>query len=150
MLLSSLRASLASQQPDRLIQGSLCYTRTSTSNHPRCSHLGQRAITPNFFRTYKTLIFLSCLDNNTLCNLLSKLYHIIAHPPLGAPGAERGAGPRGCSNSSPTLSSVTLSQLSTSTPPGNVELSMPASNNCIWLSLRTQCVPPLPPPFAVP
>ena len=35
MLLSSLRASLASQQPDRLIQGSLCYTRTSTSNHPR-------------------------------------------------------------------------------------------------------------------
>ena len=36
MLLSSLRASLVSQQPDRLIQGSLCYTinRTSTSNHP--------------------------------------------------------------------------------------------------------------------
>ena len=35
MLLSSLRVSLATQQPDRLMQGSLCYTRTSTSNHPR-------------------------------------------------------------------------------------------------------------------
>ena len=34
MLLSSLRASLASQQPDGLIQGSLCDTRTSTSNYP--------------------------------------------------------------------------------------------------------------------
>ena len=35
MLLSSLRASLASQQPDSLIQGSLWYARTGTSNHPR-------------------------------------------------------------------------------------------------------------------
>ena len=38
MLLSFLHASPASQQPDRLIQGSLCYTRTSTGNHPRRSH----------------------------------------------------------------------------------------------------------------
>ena len=52
MLLSSLRASLASQQPDRLVQGPLCYTRTSTSNHPRVDLIGQRAITPNFFLPY--------------------------------------------------------------------------------------------------
>ena len=38
-------------------------------------------------------------------------FPVIAHPPLGARGAERGAGPRGCFNSSPTLSSVTLSQV---------------------------------------
>ena len=35
MLLSSLRASLASQKPDNMIHGSLGFTRTSTSNHPR-------------------------------------------------------------------------------------------------------------------
>ena len=66
--------------------------------------------TPNLFRTYKNLFF-SCFDNNALCILFSKLYHIIAHPPLGARGAERGVGARGYSNNSPTLSSVTLSQV---------------------------------------
>ena len=66
MLLSSLCASLASQQPERLIHGSLCYCIPGQVQVTTCVDLiGQRAITPNFFRTYKTLIF-SCLDNNTL------------------------------------------------------------------------------------
>ena len=56
----------------------------------------------------KASVFLQCF---LFCILLSKLYHIIAHPPLGARGAERGAGPRGRSNSSPTLSSVALNQV---------------------------------------
>ena len=42
------------------------------------------------------------LREKEICILLSKLYHSNAHPPLGARGAERGASPRGCSNSSPT------------------------------------------------
>ena len=109
ILLSSLRASLASQQPDRLIQGSLCYTRACTSNHLRRSRWST-CNNPKFVPYIQTLIF-SCLANNTLLILLWKLYYIVAHPPLGARWVETEPAPRGCSNSSHTLSSVTLSQV---------------------------------------
>ena len=59
MLLSSLRASLASQQLDRLIQGSLCSYQGKVQVTTRVDLIGQRAITSNFFRKkYKKNYFL--------------------------------------------------------------------------------------------
>ena len=108
----------------------------------RVDIIGQRAITPNFFRTYKTLIF-SCLDNDTLCIVLSKLIHIIAHPPARSTGGGERGRPPGRLQQQPYA--IFRNPESSFSPSSNVELSTPASNNGIWLILRTHYVPPLPP-----
>ena len=150
MFLSSLRASLANQQRDRLIQDSLCYNRTSTSNHPRWSHwstCNSPKLLPYIHNPYFLvpiiIRFVFCFRS---CSML-----INARPPLGARGAERGASPRGCSNSSPTLSSVTLSQLPSQLtmssfrrqPPTMVfgsaygRIASPSTPFCCTLKMRT-------------
>ena len=98
-------------------------------------------------RTYYLVMYTYQVSILYICILLSKLYHIIAHPPLGARGdGERGR-PPGLLLQQPHA--IVRNPESASIPTGNVELSTPASNNSIWLSLRTHCVPPLP-PFALP
>ena len=53
------------------------------------------------------LVYVSTSNGAFFCILLLKLYPIDAHPPLGTRGVERGASPRGCSNSDTTLACVT-------------------------------------------
>ena len=65
MLLSSLRASLASHSNQVDLSKVPFAIPGKVQLTTRVDIIGQRAITPNLFRTYETLIF-SCLDNNTL------------------------------------------------------------------------------------
>ena len=105
----------------------------------RVDLIGQRAVAPKLLPYIQNPIF-SCLDNNTLCILLSKLCHINAHPPLGARGAERGASPSGLLQLQPHA--IAHKPESASIPTGNVELPTPASDNGILARLTN---PPLAP-----
>lgn len=83
-------------------------------------------------RMYNIHIF-SFLDNIPGCTLLSILYRIVAQPPLGERGVERGEAPRGWTNSNPTQTSVNTSQL-----PSQLEMwsSRRQPPTWGWLDLR--------------
>ena len=94
----------------------------------------------------QTNIF-SYLDNTPLSILLSRMSFINAPPPHGARGVERGADLRGCSSSSPLLTSVNLSQ--PPSPTGDVDLSTPASNMVLAHVADAYATPPPPSPRAL-